>query len=50
MRVASGFPYTPVQGLRVAAQEVKDESGAVTSYVPQYDQNGLLVWTCQHYR
>ena len=45
MRVASGFPYTPVQGLRAAAQEIKDESGAVVRYVPQYDQNGLLVWT-----
>ncbi len=45
VRVASGFPYTPVKGLRVAAQEVTDESGTVTSYVPQYDQNGLLVWT-----
>jgi hypothetical protein len=45
VRVASGFPYTPVQGLRVAAQEVKDEHGNVISYVPQYDQNGLLVWT-----
>ena len=45
VRVASGFPYTPVQGLRVAAQEVRDESGTVVSYVPQYDQNGLLVWT-----
>ncbi|HEX7486615.1 MAG TPA: TonB-dependent receptor [Vicinamibacterales bacterium] len=45
VRVASGFPYTPVQGLRVAAQEVKDESGNVIRYVPQYDQNGLLVWT-----
>ena len=45
VRVASGFPYTPVQGLRAAAQEIKDESGTVTSYVPQYDQNGLLVWT-----
>ncbi len=45
VRVASGFPYTPVQGLRVSAQEVTDESGTVTSYVPQYDQNGLLVWT-----
>jgi hypothetical protein len=45
VRVASGFPYTPVQGLRVAAQEVRDANGTVTSYVPQYDQNGLLVWT-----
>ncbi len=45
VRVASGFPYTPVQGLRVAAQEVKDEAGDVIRYVPQYDQNGLLVWT-----
>jgi hypothetical protein len=45
VRVASGFPYTPVQGLRVAAQEIRDESGEVISYVPQYDQNGLLVWT-----
>jgi hypothetical protein len=45
VRVASGFPYTPVQGLRVAAQEIKDDGGSVVSYVPQRDQNGLLVWT-----
>ncbi len=45
LRIASGFPYTPVQGLRVAAHEIKDEDGTVTSYVPQYDENGLLVWT-----
>jgi hypothetical protein len=45
VRVASGFPYTPVQGLRVSAQEIKDDSGTVTKYVPQYDQNGLLVWS-----
>ncbi len=45
VRVASGFPYTPVQGLRAAAQEIKDENGIVTSYVPQYDPNGLLIWT-----
>jgi hypothetical protein len=45
VRVASGFPYTPVQGLRVSAQEIKDENGDVVRYVPQYDQNGLLVWT-----
>ncbi len=45
VRVASGFPYTPVQGLRVAAQEITDENGEVVRYVPQHDQNGLLVWT-----
>jgi hypothetical protein len=45
LRIASGFPYTPVQGLRVAAHEIKDEDGTVTSYLPQYDENGLLVWT-----
>ena len=45
VRVASGFPYTPVQGLRVAAQEVRDERGNLIRYVPQYDPNGLLVWT-----
>ncbi len=45
VRVASGFPYTPVQGLRVAAQEITDQNGEVVRYVPQRDQNGLLVWT-----
>jgi hypothetical protein len=45
VRIASGFPYTPVKGLRVAAQEIADETGKVVRYVPQYDQNGLLVWT-----
>jgi hypothetical protein len=45
IRVATGFPYTPVQGLRVAAQEVRSEEGSLLRYVPQYDPNGLLVWT-----
>jgi hypothetical protein len=45
IRVATGFPYTPVQGLRVAAREVRGEDGSLLRYVPQYDENGLLVWT-----
>ncbi len=44
-RVASGFPYTPAVGLRVAAQDVKDEAGQTIAYVPQTDPNGLYVWT-----
>jgi hypothetical protein len=44
-RIASGFPYTPAVGLRVAAQEIKDEAGQTTAYVPQTDPNGLYVWT-----
>jgi hypothetical protein len=45
VRVATGFPYTPVQGLRAAAREVRGEDGSLIRYVPQYDANGLLVWT-----
>jgi hypothetical protein len=45
VRVASGFPYTPVQGLRVASAAVTDSSGATIAYVPQQDANGLYVWT-----
>jgi hypothetical protein len=44
-RVASGFPYTPVLGLRVAAAAVADEAGNVIRYVPQTDPGGLYVWT-----
>jgi outer membrane receptor for ferrienterochelin and colicin len=45
VRVASGFPYTPAQGLRVAAQAVYDTAGVATRYVPDRDANGLLRWT-----
>jgi hypothetical protein len=44
-RVASGFPYAPVQGLIVAASPVTDESGSLVKYVPKVDANGLYVWT-----
>ena len=44
-RVASGFPYTPAIGLKVAAFAVKNEAGETTAYVPQVDSNGLYVWT-----
>jgi hypothetical protein len=39
-RVASGFPRTPVLGLRVSA--VEDEGGRL---VPEQDRSGLLVYT-----
>ncbi|MEI6669730.1 MAG: TonB-dependent receptor, partial [Acidobacteriota bacterium] len=44
-RIASGFPYTPVIGLRVAASAQADANGVATRYVPQVDANGLYVWT-----
>ena len=47
-RIASGFPRTPVRGLRVAAVEDKadqDGDGNVTEKVPERDHTGLLVWT-----
>jgi hypothetical protein len=44
-RVASGFPYTPAIGLKVAALAVKNDAGETTAYVPQVDPNGLYVWT-----
>ncbi len=44
-RVASGFPYAPVQGLIVAASPVTDESGTLVKYVPKVDASGLYVWT-----
>jgi hypothetical protein len=40
LRIDSGFPYTPVIGLRVAA--VEDDQGRL---VPQRDPSGLLVYT-----
>ena len=43
-RIASGFPYTPAVGLRVAAQSVPQPNGTVR-YVPMRDANGLLMWT-----
>ena len=42
-RVASGFPYTPVTGLRVAATEATIEGA--TRLVPERDASGLLVYT-----
>jgi hypothetical protein len=45
IRVATGFPYTPVQGVRAAAREVRGDDGSLLRYVPQYDENELLVWT-----
>ena len=42
-RVASGFPYTPVTALRVAATESTVEG--VTRLVPERDAAGLLVYT-----
>ncbi len=45
MRVATGFPDSPVVGLRVAADAVTDQSGATTAYVPKVDPNGLYVWS-----
>jgi hypothetical protein len=40
LRVASGFPYTPVVGLRASAVE-DPVSGRL---VPRYDEAGLVVW------
>jgi hypothetical protein len=50
-RVASGFPYTPVLGLRVAsAQDVldTDHDGNTVEFVPQRDASGMLAY--QPYR
>jgi hypothetical protein len=44
-RVASGFPFTPAAGVRVASTAVTDGSGQVLAYVPMQDANGLYVWT-----
>lgn len=43
-RIASGFPYTPAVGLRVAAETV-EQAGAPSRYVPATDANGSWVWT-----
>ena len=43
VRIASGFPTTPVVGLRVAAAEAT--VNGVTKLVPDRDANGLLVYT-----
>ena len=45
VRVASGFPWSPAVALRVAAESMTSEAGAVTAYVPEVDANGLYVWT-----
>jgi hypothetical protein len=47
-RVASGFPYTPVIGLRVSAvsdEADRDRDGNLTELVPERDANGLYVYT-----
>jgi hypothetical protein len=44
-RVASGFPFTPVADLNVAAAAVTNEAGETTAYIPQVDPTGLYVWT-----
>lgn len=43
LRLASGFPFTPVQRLRVA--EVEQQVGGVTRLVPEIDESGLFVYT-----
>lgn len=43
LRLASGFPFTPVERLRVSA--VEQTVGGVTRLVPERDPNGLLVYT-----
>ena len=48
VRIASGFPRTPLLGLRVAAVEDRadqDRDGNVTEKIPERDQTGLLVWS-----
>jgi hypothetical protein len=45
VRAASGFPYTPVQGIRVAALAITTANNEPIRYVPQQDANGLYVWT-----
>ncbi len=45
LRVASGFPYTPIRGLRVAADAEYDAAGAAVRYVPDRDAGGLYRWT-----
>ena len=47
-RVASGFPRTPVAGVRVAATPDSrdgDGDGNAVKLVPERDATGLLVWT-----
>jgi len=43
LRLASGFPFTPVQRLRVA--EAEQDVDGVTRLVPDRDASGLLVYT-----
>ena len=48
IRVASGFPRTPILGLRVSAvADAKDldHDGNKEELIPEYDPSGLLVWT-----
>ncbi len=45
VRAASGFPYSPIVGLRVAGSPVPGPGGEVSGYVPRRDANGLYVWT-----
>lgn len=43
LRLASGFPFTPVDRLRVSA--VEQTAGGATQLVPERDASGLLVYT-----
>jgi len=48
VRIASGFPRTPIVGLRVSAiADTKDldHDGNTTELIPERDPSGLLVWT-----
>jgi hypothetical protein len=48
VRIASGFPRTPIVGLRVSAiADTKDldRDGNTTELIPERDPSGLLVWT-----
>jgi len=46
LRVASGFPRTPVLGLRVnGVEEPVPADGSQPRIVPELDPNGLYVWT-----
>lgn len=44
-RIASGFPYTPPSGVRVASLGLSDTNGQVVRYVPLRDSTGSYVWT-----
>lgn len=49
LRVASGFPYTPATGLRVASILAgRAGAGAQGSVVPAHDLAGRLIWTMDY--